>query len=282
VAPRRGPTARDCARALWLLGLTPPVDHDEVSTAWKQRVSRAHPDRHRGRGSREHAAETLTRALNDARDTLSWWIDQGLDWPDRRGTVVLDLFPRGEDDDPAWDASTDDEPQPDDRAQVDHGTGLRRGDRVRVWPYDGELDVVEGVERDVASREAWVRLREHDAVRASRVRLAAYSCPVCGACAGPAVPDPSLRPCPDCLVDLRRLEHDARDADRVRRAIEARATAGLAMAGHVGDRRLADRARDRRRWARRLVRAEPADLQAALLERFSRAYEAWGASVSPF
>jgi hypothetical protein len=62
--------------------------------------------------------------------------------------------------------------------------------------------------------------------------------------------------------------------------MEARATAGLATARIVGDRRFADRARARRGWARMLEHAESEELQRALLERFSRAYEAWSAPTA--
>jgi hypothetical protein len=123
-----------------------------------------------------------------------------------------------------------------------------------------------------------VRFLDRPPVGAHRVRLAAFSCLVCGACGGPAVEQPALRPCPECLTDLRRLEQDAAEADRIRRAIEARAAAGIAAARIAGDRRLEDRARARRRWARSLAGAEADDLQRALLGRFTQAYDAWGAA----
>jgi len=37
-----------------------------------------------------------------------------------------------------------------------------------------------------------------------------------------------------------------------------------------------DRARERNRWARRLVGAGPDDLHAALLSAFTNAYDRWG------
>lgn len=276
----RGPSGRDCARALWLLGLTPPVSAEAVAAAWRERVARAHPDRHRGAAEREQAAEVLTRALNEARDVLVRWIDEGRPWPTSRGRVVIDLDPREEGEEVVWPPQEEDEPEPE-LGPVCRQTGLRRGDRVRVWPFDGDVEVVAEVEPGDERTPTVVRLVGGDRERAQQVRLAAYSCPVCGACAGPRVEQPSLRPCPDCLVDLRRLEQDARDAVRIRKAIEARSTAGLATASTIGDRRLEDRARDRRRWARRLVTAEQDDLHAALLERFSRAFETWGATAGP-
>jgi hypothetical protein len=152
---------------------------------------------------------------------------------------------------------------------------------VRLWPFDGEVETVEGTETDVRDRSTWVRLRDRDgAVRADRVRLAAFSCPACGACAGPVVEEPSVRPCPDCLIDLRRLERSPAEAPRIRRAIEARARAAESVAGGLGDHRLEDRARERRRWARRLALAGPDDLHAALLGAFGRAWERWGEGAS--
>ena len=64
-------------------------------------------------------------------------------------------------------------------------TGLRLGDRVRVWPYDGDPQVVTGTERDARGGQVWVLLAGAGAARAERTQLAAYACPVCGLCAGP-------------------------------------------------------------------------------------------------
>jgi hypothetical protein len=270
----RSPTRRACARALWLLGLSSDPSSDEVNAAWRARVAKAHPDRHADDDARRAAAETLTRALNEARDVLVAWIESGRDWPEPLGRRRKRTAPENRK--PAAPPTA----APESPAlRVCLETGLAPGDRVRVWPYDGELDEVECVERTSDGRAVVVRLVRGPALRAHRVRLAGFSCLVCGACAGPAVESPALRPCPDCLTDLRRLEQDPQDAARIRRAIEARATAGLAAARVVGDRRLQDRARARQRWARSLVDTDPDGLQRALLERFSRAYEAWGAPV---
>ncbi len=269
---RRDPTVRDCARALWLLGLEAPVTGPEISAAYRTRVARTHPDRHAGSAAKEAAAATLTRALNDARAVLETWIAEDRDWPSRRGPTAVRFGPEPE----PW-PEREPEPEP---AAVCRRTGLRAGDRVRLWPFDEAPVVVAGTESDGPEEPVWVRLAEGGAaVRADRVRLAAFACPVCGDCAGPSVEEPSIRPCPACLVDLRRLAQSASEADRIRRAIEARATAGLATATNLGDYRMVDRARERRRWARRLVEAGPDDLHAALLAAFGRAYERWGASV---
>ncbi len=269
MARRRSRTVAECRRALWLLGITAPVDHQGVLKAWRRRVAQTHPDRHLGDAAREQAAATLTRALNDARETLDWWIDTERDWPPTGGDANEVRFATPD----PWPER---EPEPE-AAPVCRVTGLRRGDHVRVWPYDGAVLTVVETETDLRDKTTWVRLLEQpQVVKADRVRLAAFSCPTCGVCAGPVVASPSIRPCPDCLVDLRRLERSPAEAARIRRAIEARATAGLAAAEELGDDRFADRARERRRWARRLITAERDDLHAALLSAFGSAWERWG------
>ena len=267
--PRASTTARDCRRALWLLGLAPPVDAREVNASWRARVALSHPDLHAGTPAKAEAAEKLTRALNDARDVLLAWIASGRPWPEADKAVRFDQ-PE------PWPERT----PPPEEAPICRVTGLRAGDRVRTWPYDGDLLVVAGTERDVASGQVHVLFTDVAAERAERVRLAAFACPVCGVCAGPSVDDLAVRPCPDCLVDLRRLEHSPAEAIRVRRAIEARAEAGLASARSLHDARLVDTATQRRRWARRLRAATDEDLHAALLGAFGRAYERWGAPVA--
>ncbi len=272
MAQRRDPTVRDCRRALWLLGLQAPVTAAQVTAAYRSRVARTHPDRHAGSESKEAAAVTLTRALNDARAVLEDWIASERDWPGNGGPTPVRLGPEPEE---PW---TGRPPEPE-VAAVCRRSGLRAGDLIRLWPYDGEPVAVLGTEADGPEEPVWVRLDDRAAVRADRVRLASFACPVCGDCAGPVAESPSIRPCPACLVDLRRLEQSADEAPRIRRAIEARATAGLATATSLGDGRLVDRARERRRWSRRLLEAGPEDLHAALLAAFGRAYERWGARV---
>ena len=268
-------SARECARALWLLDLVPPVGAREVNAAWRARVARTHPDLHGSATKKAKAAEMLTRALNEAKDTLLQWIEEGLDWPRPAGGPVVVRLDTS--DPEAWPER---EPEPD-VARFCPRTGLRGGDRVRIWPYEGDLlETVRGTESDGDDEPVWVLLEGASAVRADRIRLAAYGCPICGFCAGPRVDSPVVRPCPPCLVDLRRLERRASEDDRIRRAIEARAEAGIAEAQALGDHSLLGRARERRRWVWRLREAGPDDLYAALLAAFTRAFERWHAPAA--
>jgi len=270
--PRRRISDRDCARALWLLGLSAPVTADELTAAYRARILRAHPDRHIESATRSEAANKLTRALNDARAVVSEWIEAGREWPLTAASGANGASgPRPAP--PAPPAAC----EPEQPAPICRRTGLRAGDLVRVWPYDGEARTVAGTIVAPGHGRAWVLLEEGGEVAAERVRLAAFACPVCGICAGPAVERPVLRPCPDCLVDLRRLEQAPAEAVRVRSAIEARAQAGIAAAEGLGDERLVERARERRGWARRLRSAERDDLHAALLSAFTNAFDRWAA-----
>jgi hypothetical protein len=262
---RRAIRASQCARALWLLGLRPPVEEDELARAWKQRVARTHPDLHASSEPRSEAATVLTRALNDARDVVQAWIESGREWPEPS------MGGRRE---PA--RSRPAAPEQATRA-VCRRTGLRAGDRVRVWPYDGEPVAVRGTELEAGAGVMWVLLAEGAAAPADRVRLAAYGCPVCGACAGPVDAELVTRPCGDCLRDLRLLEQRPTEAPRIRSAIEARSEAGRAEARALESEWLHHRATERGRWARRLRTAGPDDLHAALLGAFTRAFERWAA-----
>ena len=256
---------RDCARALWLLGLEPPVTAAQLQAAYRARIAQVHPDLHLDSEARTEAANVLSRALNAARDLVADWIASERDWPALGGRARSA---------PATAATPPAEPVP---APVCRRTGLRAGDLVRVWPYDGDVEVVAGTEPD--GDRTWVFLQDRGAVRSDRVMLAAYQCPACGRCAGPAVEHPLLRPCPDCLADLRALERRPTETLRVRSAIEARAEAGLAEARALRDQRLEQRAEARRRWARSLRRAGPDDLRAALLSAFTNAFDRWTAPV---
>jgi hypothetical protein len=258
----RRSSPRDCARALWLLGIEPPVTPAQLQAAYRARIAQAHPDLHLDSEARTEAANVLSRALNEARDLVAEWIAADRSWPALAGSAHVARTP----------------PPPDpEPAPLCRRTGLRSGDLVRVWPYDGDVEVVAGTEPD--GERMWVILRDRGAVRADRVMLAAYQCPACGRCAGPAVERPLLRPCPDCLADLRALERRPDETRRVRSAIEARAEAGLAEARALRDERLEQRAESRRRWARSLRRAGPDDLRAALLSAFTNAFDRWTAPV---
>jgi hypothetical protein len=259
--PRR-PSPRECARALWLLGIEPPVTAAQLQAAYRARIAQAHPDLHLDSEARTEAANVLSRALNTARDVVAEWIATERDWPALARSADAQRRP----------ATSDSTPAP-----VCRRTGLRAGDLVRVWPYDGEPEVVGGTEID--GDRAWVILRDRGAVRADRVMLAAFQCPACGRCAGPAVAQPLLRPCPECLADLRALERRPGETRRVRSAIEARAETGLAEARALRDERLEQRAEARRRWARSLRRAGPDDLRAALVSAFTNAFDRWTAPV---
>lgn len=271
-------TERDCSRALWLLGLRPPVSERELRSAFKARLLRSHPDLHADSDTRTQAATVLTRALNDARNVVAGWIESGRPWPGGARPVWQDAWE--DHDHEAGDVDEESAVAPTEPAPVCRLTGLRAGDRVRLWPYDEDveerLEVVAGTEHDRSSGTTWVQLRGGAAARSDRVRLAAFSCPVCGMCDGPAVAAATVRPCPGCLIDLRRLEAGGGEARRVRSAIEARSQAGAAMARTLPDGSLLDRARERNRWARRLAAASAGDLHAALLSAFTNAYDRWG------
>ena len=178
----RRTTRADVARALWLLGLEPPVDERELARAWRGHVARTHPDLHIESDRRAEAATLLTTALNDARRVVAEWIDSGREWPAADGGTVA--RPRPE------------RPQPETPAEpeVCRRTGLRRGDLVRSWPYDGEPVEVRRTKVE-AGAGVWVVFEDGGAERAERVRLAVYSCPVrsvrrprAGAVPDPAVP----------------------------------------------------------------------------------------------
>ena len=266
MSARRRIASSEVARALWLLGLVPPVEPSELTRAWRERVARTHPDLHGDDARKAQAAELLTRALNDARAIVREWGERDEPWPEpARGRGAAPRFV------PAANAAG---PGP---APICGLTGLRLGDRVRIYPYDGEPDFVLATEPD-GPGAVKVLLDSGNSEPSSRVRLASYSCPVCGACAGPVVEEPSIRPCPECLLDLRLLTRRATEAPRIRRAIEGRAETGIAGARTIGDERLEDRATHRRRWARRLSLVDHDALHAELLTAFGRAYERWADS----
>ena len=130
----RRTSPRDCARALWLLGIEPPVTPAQLQAAYRARIAQAHPDLHLDSEARTEAANVLSRAINEARDLVSEWIAADRDWPTLAGSRGGGAEHPGPPD-----------PMP---APVCRRTGLRAGDLVRVWPYDGEVEVVAGTEVD--------------------------------------------------------------------------------------------------------------------------------------
>src|SRR5262245_4884383 len=84
----RRTTRAQVARALWLLGLQPPVDERELARAWRGRVAQSHPDLHIASDRRSEAATLLTTALNDARRVVGDWIESDREWPAPDGGSV--------------------------------------------------------------------------------------------------------------------------------------------------------------------------------------------------
>ena len=260
--PRRT-SPRDCARALWLLGIEPPVTSAQLQAAYRARIAQAHPDLHLDSEARTEAANVLSRAINEARDLVSEWIAADRDWPALAGSRAASRSPAPPD------------PMP---APVCRRTGLRAGDLVRVWPYDGDVEVVAGTEID--REQAWVILRDRGAVRARpgdarRVPVPGVR-PVrrpggrAAACCDRA-PSASPTCAPSSAGRTRRAgcEAPSRPARRP----------GLAEARVLRDERLEQRAESRRRWARGLRRAGPDDLRAALVSAFTNAFDRWTAPV---
>jgi hypothetical protein len=236
------------------------VEPDELARAWKLRVARTHPDLHAQSERRTEAATVLTTAINQARDVVSAWIESGREWPAPSGKPKR--------------------PRPVHRPEeptICRHTGLRAGDRVRVRPYDADPVAVRSTELSAGDGVVWVLLADGSAIPAGQVRLAAFGCPVCGACEGPVDDRVVTRPCADCLRDLRRLEQRPGEAGRIRSAIESRSEAGRATARGLDSEWLEHRAHERSRWARRLRTAGEDDLRAALLGAFTRAFDRWAA-----
>ena len=213
VATARRPTARDTVRALWLLGLREPIDVEEIRSAWKQRVAQAHPDR---RLDNNEAATRLTAAFNDARDICERWAATGLPWPEPGPRVVRLYDPASDESSPTTMTS-----RRRRRARADARGGARRAAgraaTRRQRPADRRRRRLARAPRDAPpTRRARSRSSSRTAAhrRCATLELAAYGCPVCGLCAGPAVEHPRRRPCPDCLAALRRLEREPGSVER--------------------------------------------------------------------
>jgi hypothetical protein len=263
-------------RALWLLGLREPQDVEEIRLAWKNRVAQAHPDR---RLENNEAATRLTAAFNDARDICERWAESGLPWPEPGPRVVrLDGPPEDAD----WPAADDDDrPAPVRRvptAEEERGerrASLRPRDRVRAGDGDEVWRVVR-VTADDTTGPVLVELEGGDVREASTLELAAYGCPVCGLCAGPAVEHPGHRPCPDCLVALRRLEREPGSVEAELSALQTRARRGVRIAAELGDHGLGEEARERVRWSEGVRRRPREERRGALLAAFAHAFAVWG------
>jgi hypothetical protein len=275
VATARRPTARDTVRALWLLGLREPVDVEEIRTAWKQRVAQAHPDR---RLDNNEAATRLTAAFNDARDICERWAATGLPWPEPGPRVVRlsdpasdEGFPDHEDELAAPPARV---PSPEEE-RGERRAALRPGDNVR--PVDG--DDVWRVRRVTAADTTGpvdVELEDGRTVDATTLVLAAYGCPVCGLCAGPAVEHPRRRPCPECLAALRRLEREPGSVETVLNELQTRARRGVRIADELSDHGLGENARERIRWSDGVRRRPREERRGALLAAFAHGFAVWG------
>jgi hypothetical protein len=105
----------------------------------------------------------------------------------------------------------------------------------------------------------------------------AYGCPVCGKCAGPAVERPALRPCPECLEELVRLERSERAVEPALRGMRSRARAGRATAAELGDSGLEELARERFRWAEAVGRRPREERRGRILAAYPHAYALWAA-----
>ena len=253
------------------------------------------PARHHARGERRLAGAGGAHASRPARlgdeegegrrdadagaergqDALLGWIEDDLPWPDPAGgpsVVRLD--------------TTDPEPWPErqpepDVARFEPRTGLRGGDRVRVWPYEGDLlETVRGTESDGDDEPVWVLLEGSSAVRSDKSAWPPTAVPSAASAPARASRTPWSGParrasstCAGWSAARRRPTASAAPSRPAPRPGSPRPTA-------LGDDRLVDRARERRRWARRLLEAGPDDLYAALLAAFGRAFERWHAPAA--
>ena len=262
---RGTPTITQCARALWLLGLDWPESVEEITAAWKQRVSRAHPDRHSNRSA---AATRLTAAFNEAREICEWWLAQDSGWPKPQPPEKL----RARQADEREEVRTQSEARrPDPRAP------FRVGDAVRSASGAEELVHVTAIEGDGSSG---VELSDGTTAPVRELIPVAFGCPVCGDCHGPAVEHPALRPCLDCLGELRRIERDERAVEESLTALGRRAVAGRATAAELGDHGLEELARERSGWAESVRRRPREERRGKMLAAYAHAYALWAQRAS--
>ena len=209
-------------------GLTSRRSLEEIRAAWKARVAQAHPD-HRpeppGCGAPAHRRvqrrARRVRALGGQRAALADRPAGGLAVGARRRRVRRRA---------GTPAPPRRQPTPEE-SRGERRSGLRPGDLVRVGADAREVDELARVLRVTAAATASPVLVELDDGRrltAAEVEAAAYGCPVCGWCEGPAVEHARRRPCTYCLGDLRGLERGPAEAELVLRRMVERARTGSA------------------------------------------------------
>ena len=264
---RRAPRTSDCARALWLLGLQPPVDPDELAAAWKRRVDAGTPrparrvraaqrgrDRADARAERRpgHGAEPGSRAAASGRSPP--WEDAPCRLSPSHSLIRNRPRPRSAST-PACGPATACAPGPTTATRWPYAAPRWRRAQAPsgcCWPTARPpLRTACGWRHTAAPSAAPARARS--TAPSSRAPAATAS----ATCAGWS----SGRP----------------RAPRIRTAIEARSEAGRATARSLDSAWLGERAAERGRWARRLRLASPEDLHAALLGAFTRAFERWAA-----
>jgi hypothetical protein len=262
--PSRSPSRVQIARAQWLLGLDAPASTDEIRNAWKERVARTHPDRN---VERADAATRVTVAFNQARELLEWWLEAGDSWPKPMPPEALRAP----------------EPErvvrPPARTPEQNRSSFRAGDLVTRIVLGQE--VADGpmltVRASGPGEDGRVELEDGCSALPGELAPVAYGCPVCGKCSGPAVERPALRPCPECLEELVRLERSERAVEPALRGIRSRARGGRATAAELADPGLEELARERFRWAESVGRRPRDERRGRILAAYAHAYALWAA-----
>ena len=205
----------------------------------------------------------MTAAFNEAREICEWWLAQDSGWPKPEPPEQL----RSRQEDAREEIRTQSEARrPDPRAL------FRVGDAVAPATGAEELLRVTGIEGDGGSG---VELSDGSTAPVRGLIPVAFGCPVCGDCRGPAVAHPALRPCLDCLGELRRIERDERAVEESLRALRRRAVAGRATAAELGDHGLEELARERSRWAEGVHRRPREERRGKMLAAYAHAYALW-------
>ncbi len=260
----RAPSRVQIARSQWLLGLDAPESTDEIRRAWKERVARTHPDRN---ATRAGAATRVTAAFNQARELCEWWLEAGEAWPKPMPPEALRTP----------------EPErvvrPPARTPEENRSSFRAGDLVvRAVPgREPSPGARAHVHASGPGEDGRVELDDGSSAAPGELAPVAYGCPVCGKCAGPAVEQPALRPCPECLEELVRLERSERAVEPALRGMRSRARAGRATAAELGDSGLEELARERFRWAESVGRRPREERRGRILAAYAHAYALWAA-----